>query len=77
MKAIVTGGTGFLGSHLVQALADQGAQVIVLARNIKNIEQTTKKNIEYRAVDITNSEKLDDAFEGVDIVFHCAALSSV
>ena len=77
MKAIITGGTGFLGSHLVKALTALNWQVIVLARNVSHIAHTSSTNLEYRSVDIADSKSLDVVFENADVVFHCAALSSV
>lgn len=77
MKAIVTGGTGFLGDHLVRNLLENGWHVIVLARNVKNEKWIDSEYVEYRAVDIVDSISLDAVFESVHVVFHCAALSSV
>lgn len=76
MKAIVTGGTGFLGSHLVEMLADEGWNIIVLARNISITKPKSFKNVEFRAADISNLIELQKVFEEVDVVFHCAAFSS-
>ncbi|MEM9102636.1 MAG: NAD-dependent epimerase/dehydratase family protein [Pseudomonadota bacterium] len=76
MKAIVTGGTGFLGSHLVEMLVDEGWSVIVLARNISNDSSAHLKNVDFKSADISNLDDLEGVFEEVDVVFHCAALSS-
>ncbi len=77
MKAIVTGGTGFLGSHLIEMLLDEGCEVISFSRQIKEVESKLTNKLSYRAVDITNDKQLTKVFESVDVVFHCAALSSV
>jgi len=70
MKALVTGGTGFVGSHLVDELLENGYEVRVLTR-----KDYYEKGMEVVKGDIT-SKKLDEFLRGIDIVFHIAALSS-
>ena len=77
-KAIVTGGTGFIGSHIVEELVDLGLNVICLddgsAGKIENIaEHLDKSNFEYFECDIVDYDRLKTKFKGVDIVFHNAA----
>lgn len=75
--AVVTGGAGFIGSHLVRELLDQGAKV----RVIDNLVRGKKENIDIRAtfypVSVLDKEALRIAFHNVDFVFHLAALPSV
>ncbi len=81
MKAIVTGGAGFIGSHMVDLLVANGYQVIVIDNlangRLDNIEHH-KDSIEFIQADIGDYEvELDNYFEGVDYVFHYAALADI
>ena len=77
MKALVTGGAGFIGSNLTDALIAQNHEVIVL----DNLSTGRRENVHPRArlveADITNRQHLMPHFAGVDWVFHCAALPRV
>ncbi len=78
MKALVTGGAGFIGSHLVRALADSGIRVHVL----DNLTTGNVANVDPRAVmhmaDIRSSETRTLLIrESPDIVFHLAAQADV
>ena len=80
MKYLVTGGAGFIGGHLVDKLIEQGHEVTV----VDNLSTGIKSNINPKAtfinVDISeriNRADLCVAMEGVDTVFHCAALARV
>ncbi len=77
-RAIVTGGAGFIGSHLCQKLIEQGLQVISVddycaGKEINHAEFINHKNFTAVNCDITNINKLEPIFDGVDIVFHQAA----
>jgi UDP-glucose 4-epimerase len=78
VKALVTGGAGFIGSHLVRALADSGIRVYVL----DNLTTGNATNVDPRAVmhvaDIRSSETRTLLIrESPDIVFHLAAQADV
>ncbi|MBC8099723.1 MAG: NAD-dependent epimerase/dehydratase family protein, partial [Armatimonadetes bacterium] len=75
MKAFVTGGTGFVGSHLVQALVAAGHDVRVLHR--ANSKLSALAGIPYEAAigDILDADALRSACEGCDWVFHAAAIA--
>ena len=79
-KVLVTGGAGFIGSHLVDRLINLGAKVIVLdnlvSGKIENIKHNLKK-IKFIKDDIRDSFALDKALDGVDLILHQAALRSV
>lgn len=83
MKAIVTGGAGFIGSHLVDRLLSDGYKVIILDRFAKGLAQHLisrkhKQNLILHRVDISNSKDLKlSYFQNVDWVFHLAAVSKV
>jgi len=77
---LVTGGAGFIGSHIVDRLVDLGADVVVLDNLFRgNLENLTKsqEKIKFIKGDITNEEDLDLALEGVEYISHQAALRSV
>ena len=73
MKVIVTGGAGFIGSHLVDALIDRGIDVVI----IDNLSTGKKENLnpkaEFHQEDIRDLERIRPIFKGADYVFHLAA----
>src|SRR3989344_1837358 len=77
MKIIVTGGAGFLGSHIVDALVENGYEVHV----VDNLSAGKKENVNRKAVlhvaDIRDKEKLISIFKDAKYVFHEAALLQV
>ncbi len=79
MKVIVTGGAGFIGNHLVHALIDQNHDVHVVDNLSKTGEYAHADSdfLTFHQTDIRNLAKLVEIFEGADIVFHMAALTSV
>ncbi len=74
MKYLVTGATGFIGSHLVEKLISNKAQVRALVRETSNKQLLEKLEVELVEGDILNKNSLRKALMGIDIVFHCAAL---
>jgi len=81
-KVVVTGGAGFIGSHLTEELAVQGYAVVVLDdfstasdENIASLRQ--KENVELVQGSITDLPRLQKLFEGIDYVFHQAAMARV
>ena len=81
-KVIVTGGAGFIGSHLTELLLSRGYHVIIIddlsTGKKANIEPLLKSiKVEFIQDSITNLPLLQNLFQGVDFVFHQAALSSV
>lgn len=76
-KVIVTGGAGFIGSNIVDALIERGDEVIV----IDNFSTGKRENLNPKAklfeVDLRDLEKIKPIFEGVDFVFHEAALPRI
>ncbi len=77
VKALVTGASGFLGSHLVDELLEDGNwEVRVLVRSSSNLRWLDGKSVEKVFGDVTSSaEDLAQALEGVDVVFHAAGLT--
>ena len=80
MKYLVTGGAGFIGSHITKALVKQGHSVIVIDNlqtgKEKNLE-TIKDKIIFSNGSILNYELLEKITKDIDGVFHQAALASV
>ena len=80
MKYLVTGGAGFIGSHIAMALIERGDQVRVLdnlsSGSPKNLAHLGD-NVELVAGDLTNARAVERAVSGVDVVFHQAAMASV
>jgi len=80
MKYVVTGGAGFIGSHLIEKLVKQGDVVTVLDNlntgKIENLKSVSKK-INFVQNDIRDFEVLRSLMENVDGVFHQAAMASV
>ncbi len=81
-KVIVTGGAGFIGSHLTELLLSRGYHIIIIddfsTGKIANIEPLLKSmKVDFIQGSITELPLLQNLFQGVDFVFHQAALSSV
>ena len=85
MKAVVTGGAGFIGSHLVEELAKRQHEVMVFddlsSGNLENIRfsiETTKHyDIKFIQGSVTNFSLLSRLFQGIDYVFHQAAIPGI
>lgn len=74
-SVLVTGGTGFIGRHLVAALVAAGARVKVLARSHgESLKDATwwSNQVEHRQGDLTEPGSLTGVCHGVDVVFHLA-----
>jgi nucleoside-diphosphate-sugar epimerase len=76
MKALVTGGTGFTGSHLVQRLTNNNYKVRVLSRKTSDpckLKWLSLSGVEIVFGDMPDKEAVFKAVEGMDLVFHIAA----
>jgi UDP-glucose 4-epimerase len=80
MRILITGGAGFIGSHLADALIARGDQVVALDNfstgSTGNIKHITK-NLEIIAGDIRNSDLINETVKDVDLIFHMAAALGV
>lgn len=79
-KVLVTGGAGFIGSHLVRQLLDQGNQVAVLDNYLTGFSSNLdaiRDDIEFLEGDIRSFEICQQAVKGTSVIYHQAALGSV
>ncbi len=84
MKYLVTGGAGFIGSHIVSALLERGASVRILDNfstgKRENIEELTRRfeenQLEVLEGDVRDASHVEEAVRGVEVVFHEAAFVS-
>ena len=80
MKSIITGGAGFIGSHLCERLVDEGHEVTVLDNFLlgkKNNLKKIKNKITIVKRDIRNLNSINNLFKGMQNVFHLAALADI
>ena len=82
IKTLVTGGAGFIGSHLVEHLLADGHAVTILdnfsngrVENLAHLQQNP--NLQVIQIDVSDTETIHPFFEGVDWVFHLAALADI
>jgi nucleoside-diphosphate-sugar epimerase/predicted dehydrogenase len=75
-RVLVTGGTGFLGHHLVLALARCGAEVAALVRDPGNVAPRVADQAQLIVGDLRDPDAVEAAMQGVEVVYHCAAITS-
>jgi nucleoside-diphosphate-sugar epimerase len=75
MKALVTGGGGFLGLYVVEQLLEDGADVRVLCR--QRYERLDQLGVEWVQGDLQDAAIVESACEGIDVVFHVAAVPGI
>jgi dihydroflavonol-4-reductase len=73
MLAFVTGATGFLGTHVARALAEQGADLRLLVRSTSNLKNLEGLKAETATGDLRDPPTLEKAMAGCEVVFHAAA----
>ena len=81
MRSLVTGGAGFIGSHLVDFLIAKNHEVIVLDNfstgRRSNLNKFSTKRLKIYNVDVSKSKNIDQYFKKVDYVFHLAGLADI
>lgn len=81
MKAIVTGGAGFIGSHMIDRLLDDGFHVVCIDNystgRVENLSHIDKNKLTIVNEDVNNFSKIEKYFKGVKWVFHFAALADI
>ena len=81
-KVLVTGGTGFIGSHLVERLLEEDHEVVVLDNcstgQLSNIQSfQSKRNFHFYERDIAHFDSIREFFSGVEVVYHIAGLADI
>lgn len=76
-KYLVTGGVGFIGSHIVEELLNRGDEAIVIDDLSSGNRDNIPASVKFIEGDICDKTKLSKAMEGVDGIFHMAAIASV
>lgn len=76
MKALVTGATGFVGSHVVDVLTARGDCVVVLARSAKRAAPLVRQGARVALGTLDNDSALATAVAGADVVYHLAGLTA-
>ena len=74
MKAAITGGTGFIGSRLVERLVEKGYEVRCLVRKSSQVEPLKKLGVELCYGDLLDHDSLRSLTKGRDLVYHLAAM---
>jgi len=75
LKVLITGGTGFIGSHLVENMVQKGHQVRCLIRKTSDLKWLKNLPIEVTYGDCIDKSSLAEAVKSVDMVFHLAGLT--
>jgi UDP-glucose 4-epimerase len=76
-RAVVTGGAGFIGSHVADAFFERGYDVVVVDDLSAGKRENVPERAELAEVDITDAESLATPLDGADVVCHLAAQASV
>ena len=82
MKVVITGGSGFIGSHLADFLIDSDYEVVVVDNlsigRVENISHLLERpSFTFIEADITNFDEIEPIFKDTDWVFHLAALADI
>ena len=72
-RILVTGGAGFLGSHLAEKLSNMGDEVVGVDNMMGGYADNVPKNIKFHKLDCCDLKKIKELMKGSDIVYHCAA----
>lgn len=77
MNIAITGGTGFMGSHLAPRLVDEGHQVVLVSRGrpTRNSALVEHERTEFAAASVSDTESLVDAFADCETVVHLAGIN--
>ena len=78
LNILVTGGAGFIGSHLVDALVERGHRVRILDSLVEQVHgekvpEHLNTSAEFIRADVCDAEQVSKALDGIDVVYHEAA----
>ncbi len=80
-KVIITGGAGFIGSHIAELLLKKGYRVVIIDNfetgRLDNISKLNKSKIQVINADVSDYKKIENNFKNIDYVFHLAALADI
>ncbi|MCB0702004.1 MAG: NAD(P)-dependent oxidoreductase [Candidatus Kapaibacterium sp.] len=76
MKVLVTGATGFIGSHIADQMKEKGADVICIVRKTSNLRWVENKGYSLVEASLSDIESLKEVVKDVDIIFHSAGLTA-
>ena len=76
-RALITGATGFVGRHLTELLAAEGWAIRALVRPTSQVERLRELGVDLHPGDLGDREAIRRASEGVDIVYHLAAVTGL
>jgi nucleoside-diphosphate-sugar epimerase len=76
MKVLITGATGFIGSHIADQMKEKGADIVCLVRKTSNLQWVENKGYELVDASLSSKESLIAAVKDVDIIFHSAGLTA-
>ncbi|MSS77515.1 UDP-glucose 4-epimerase GalE [Anaerococcus sp. WCA-380-WT-2B] len=85
-RILITGGAGFIGSHIAVELLDNNFEVVIYdnlsnssVESLKRVEKITGKDLKFYEADVLDKEKIKEVLinERIDVVIHCAALKAV
>ena len=77
MNALVTGGAGFIGSNLTERLINDGHKVTIIDNLSTGFRENLHKDAEFFELDISNLESIKQVFNGIDVLFHIAAIPRI
>ncbi len=77
MRVLITGATGLLGGHLIQALQERGERIRALVLPVENADKLVAQGVEVVRGDITDASTLGPAVKDVELIFHLAGMMGV
>jgi nucleoside-diphosphate-sugar epimerase len=75
MRVVVTGGAGFIGSHLIEALVARGDQIRCVERPGSRLGWLEQQPVEFTPIGLESTDRLRQAFDGAQVIYHLAALT--